>query len=114
SMEEMMKQLQKEMEADPEMKKAMEENGVMDMLKQVEKTTKAAGVKNVDINAMAVADINKIPAKPSSLPIHPTPVSKEQLKTYLQPFMQSTDAAIKPEHRSTITAHLNKGKETGV
>ncbi len=114
SMEEMMKQLQKEMEADPEKKKAMEENGVMDMLKQVEKTTKAAGVKNVDINAMAVADINKIPAKPSSLPIHPTPVSKEQLKTYLQPFMQSTDAAIKPEHRSAITAHLNKGKETGV
>ncbi len=114
SMEEMMKQLQKEMEADPEMKKAMEEMGMMDMLKQVEKTTKAPGVKNVDMKAVAAADINKIPSKPSTLPIPPTPASKEQLKTYLKPFMQSTDAAIKPEHKSAITAHLNKGKETGV
>ena len=99
SMEEMMKQLQKEMEADPEMRKAMEEMGMMDMLKQVEKTTKAPGVKNVDMKAVAAADINKIPSKPSTLPIPPTPASKEQLKTYLKPFLESTDAAIKTEHK---------------
>ncbi|HRQ49005.1 MAG TPA: hypothetical protein PLR74_00610, partial [Agriterribacter sp.] len=55
SMEEVMKQLQKEIEADPETKKAMEEMGITDMLKQVEKTTKEAEKKGVDVKAMTAA-----------------------------------------------------------
>ncbi len=113
SVEEMMKQLKKEMEADPEMKKAMEEMGMLDMLKQVEKTTKATGVKDVDMKALAAADPNRILTKPSGLPIAATPAGKEQLKAYLQPIMQSTNEAIKPTHKADITPHLNKGKETG-
>lgn len=114
SMEEMMKELQKQMESlDPESRKVMEETGMFDLMKQVEKTTREADKMGVDINAEAAADIQKIPAKPSGLPILATPASKEQLKAYLQPLMQSTNAAIKPDHKAEITKHLNKGKETG-
>ncbi len=115
SMEEMMKELKKQMESmDPESRKAMEETGMFDLLNQVEKTTREAEKAGVDINAMeAAADPQKIPAKPSGLPIPTTPAGKEQLKAYLQPLMQSTNAAIKPAHKAEITKHLNKGKETG-
>lgn len=114
SMEDVMKQLQEEMGADPEMKKFMEESGMLDMLKQVEQTTKDAGMHGVDIAEMAATlDAKKILDKPSGLPILPAPVSKEQLKAYLQPLMQSTEAAIKADHKAEITQHLNKGKETG-
>jgi len=114
SMEEQMKELKKQMESmDPEERKIMEEMGMFDLLNQVEKTTQEAEKMGVDINAMAAADPQKIPAKPSGLPIPTTPVSKEQLKAYLQPLMQSTDAAIKPGHKAEIAKHLNKGKETG-
>ncbi len=114
SMEETMKELKKQMESmSPEERKMMEETGMFDLLKQVEKTTKEADKMGVDIKAAAAADIQKIPAKPSGLPIPATPVSKEQLKAYLQPLMQSTNAAIKPDHKAEITKHLNKGKETG-
>ncbi len=114
SMEEMMKELKKQMESmSPEDRKMMEETGMFDLLKQVEKTTQEAEKMGVDITAEAAADPQKILTKPSGLPIPTTPAGKEQLKAYLQPLMQSTDAAIKPDHKAEITKHLNKGKETG-
>lgn len=114
SMEEQMKELKKQMESmDPETRKAMEEMGMFDLLKQAEKTTKAAEQKGVNINAMAAADPQKIPAKPSGLPIAAAPVSKEQLKAYLQPMLKSTEAALKPESKAEANKYLNKGAETG-
>lgn len=114
SMEAQIKELQKQMESmSPEERKMMEEMGMFDLLKQVEKTTREADKAGVDIKAAAAADPQKILTKPSGLPIPATPASKEQLKAYLQPLMQSTDATIKPNHKAEITKHLNKGKETG-
>ncbi|HRE51223.1 MAG TPA: tetratricopeptide repeat protein [Flavitalea sp.] len=114
SMEETMKELRKQMESmSPEDRKMMEATGMFDLLKQVETTTREADKLGVDIQAEAATDPQKIPAKPSGLPIPTTPANKEQLKTYLQPLMQRTNAAIKPDHKAEITKHLNKGKETG-
>ncbi len=114
SMEAQIKELKKQMESmSPEQRKMMEETGMFDLLKQVEKTTREADKAGVDIKAAAAADPQKILTKPSGLPIPATPASKEQLKAYLQPLMQSTNAAIKPNHKAEITKHLNKGKETG-
>ncbi len=114
SMEEMMKELKKQLESmSPEDRKMMEETGMFDVLKQAGKTIQEAEKMGVDINAEAAPDPQKILAKPSGLPIPTTPASKEQLNAYLQPLMQRTDAAIKPDHKADITKHLNNGKETG-
>ncbi|MGC4232950.1 MAG: hypothetical protein QM594_08225 [Niabella sp.] len=114
SMEETMKELKKQMESmSPEDRKMMEEMGVFDILKQAGKTIQEAEKMGVDINAEAAADPQKISDKPSGLSIPTIPAGKEQLKAYLQPLMQRTHTAIKPDHKADITKHLNKGKETG-
>lgn len=110
SMEAQIKELQKQMESmSPEERKMMEEMGMFDLLKQVEKTARVADKAGVDLAAL---DPNKIPSKPSGLAIPPAPVSKEQLKAYLQPILQSTEAAMKPESKAEAKKYLNKGAET--
>ncbi len=112
SMEEMMKELKKEMESmSPEDRKIMEEMGMFDLLKDVENKTK--GVDMAKAAAAAAVDPKQIPKKPSGLPIKPTPANKEQLKAYLQPMLQSTEAAMKPESKAEAKKYLNKGAETG-
>ncbi|MCW5910861.1 MAG: tetratricopeptide repeat protein [Cyclobacteriaceae bacterium] len=113
SMEEMMKDLKKQMESmSPEDKKIMEEMGLLDVLKDVEKMTKGVDMKQVMAAAEAEAQAKLIPKTPSTLPINPTPVNKEQLKSYLQPMLQSTEAAMKPESKAEAKKYLNKGAET--
>ncbi len=114
SMEEMMKELQEQMESlSPEDRKIMEEMGVSDLMKNVENVTKGVDMEKVMAAAEAEAQAKLIPKKPSALPIKPTPANKEQLKAYLQPMLQSTEAAMKPESKAEAKKYLNKGAETG-
>ncbi|MBX3253598.1 MAG: hypothetical protein KF862_05605 [Chitinophagaceae bacterium] len=113
SMEEMMKEMKKEMESmDPEDRKIMEEMGMFDLLKNVENVTKGVDMEKVMAMADAEAQAKQIPKKPSGLSIPPTPAGKEQLKAYLQPILQSTEAAMKPESKAEAKKYLNKGAET--
>lgn len=113
SMEEMMKEMKKEMESmDPESRKAMEEMGMFDLLKNVENMTKGVDMEKAKAMADAEAQARLIPKKPSGLSIPSAPASKEQLRTYLQPILQSTEAAMKPESKAEAKKHLNKGTET--
>lgn len=113
SMEEMMKKLQNEMEAmSPEDRKVMEDMGMFDLLKDVEKMTKGVDMEKVMAAADAEAQAKLIPKNPSGLSIPSAPVSKEQLRAYLQPMLQSTEAAMKPESRAEAKKYLNKGVET--
>lgn len=121
SLEVQLKELKKQLEeADPEERKIMEEMGLLDMIKNLEKQMgqlKQSGQYDKVMEEaanMAMINPNKIPDKPSALVVPATPVGKEQLKAYLQPIMRNTEAAIKPNHKAAIAKHLNKGKETGV
>ncbi len=115
-LKELMKQLD---EADPEERKMLEESGLLDMIKNLEKQMgqmKQSGqLEKVfeEAATMAMLNPNTIPEKPSSLAVPPTPAGKEQLKAYLQPFMRSAEAAIKPNHKAEIAKHLNQGAKTG-
>jgi len=86
--------------------------GMFDLLKDVEKTTKGVDMKQAMAAAEAEADAKKIPQKPSTLPIKPTPSGKEQLRAYLQPMLQSTEAAMKPASLSEAKKYIGKGAET--
>ena len=121
SLEVQLKELKKQLEeADPEERKIMEEMGLLDMIKNLEKQMgqleQSGQLDKVmaDVANMAELNPNKILEKPSALAVPATPVGKEQLKAYLQPIMRNTEAAIKPSHKADIAKHLNKGKETGV
>lgn len=114
SMEEMMKELKKEMGSmSAEDKKIMEDMGVFDMMKNVENMTKGVDMEKVMAVAEAEAQATQIPKKPSGLPIPSTPATKDQLKVYLQPMLQSTEAAMKPASLTEAKKYLNKGAETG-
>lgn len=113
SMEEMMKEMKKEMESmSPEDKKIMAEMGLLDVMKDVEKMTKGVDMTKAMAAADAEAQAKLVPKKPSSLAIKPTPANKEQLKAYLQPMLQSTEAAMKPASLAEAKKYLNKGAET--
>ena len=114
SMDEMMKEVQKQMESmSPEDKKIMEDMGVFDMMKNVENVTKGVDMKQAMAAAEADAQTKMVPKKPSTLAIPSTPAGKEQLKAYLQSMLQSTEAAMKPESKAEAKKYINKGAETG-